>query len=683
MNEQTHTKVSAQHLKRPAYLYVRQSTMRQVVEHTESTQRQYELGRRAVALGWPRDRVVTIDDDLGVSAASEGREGFARLVSEVGMGRAGIVMGLEVSRLARNSSDWHRLLEICALTGTLILDEDGLYDPAHFNDRLLLGLKGTMSEAELHVIRARLVGGILNKARRGELKVRLPIGLVYDEQDRVVLDPDREVGQSLRRLFKTFRRVGTVHATVRAFAADGLRFPRRMHGGPHHGDVVWGPLTQSRATYTLHNPRYTGAYVYGRRTQCRRDAAGNPKLVFLPQEEWTVLIRDAHEGYIPWDEYEENLRRLRANARGGRPTWKSPPREGPALLQGLVVCGVCGKTMSVRYKHRGGRLLPQYVCAGPGVQLARHGCQSIPGQSIDDAVAGLLVEAMSPLSLEVSLAVQQELQERLDEADKLRRTQVDRARYEMELARRRYMRVDPDNRFVAASLEADWNLKLKELAAAEEEYQRRREADRKLLDGETRDRILGLPHDFPRLWNDPRTPQRERKRMARLLLDDVTLLRDDGIIAHVRFKGGATRTLKLPRPLRCWESRRTDASVIREIDRLMDEHTFAEIAAILEQRGDRSCCGHSFDGPRIRGLARRHGLKTRFERLRERGLLTVDETAERLGVCTASVKRWRAKGRLNGEKLDDMGQYLYDDPGKRSSRRTVAVSGRNDEVQCE
>ena len=684
MNEQMHTKVTAAHLKRPAYLYVRQSTMRQVVEHTESTQRQYALKHRAVALGWPQDRVVTIDDDLGVSAASEGRHGFAKLVSEVGLGQVGIVMGLEVSRLARNSSDWHRLLEICALTNTLILDEDGVYDPAHFNDRLLLGLKGTMSEAELHVLRARLMGGMLSKARRGELKMRLPIGLVYDPQDRVVLDPDQQVQQSLRRFFRTFLQVGTVHATVRAFAAENLRFPRRVHGGPHHGDVVWGALTQSLGNYLLHNPRYAGAYVYGRRTQRRRDSAGRPKVVFLPQEEWTILIREAHAGYLTWQQYEENQCRLRANSRGGRGPWKSPPREGAALLQGLVICGVCGKTMTVRYHHRRqGPPWPQYICAGTGVQLAEPTCESIPGQNIDAAVGQLLVEAMSPLSLEVSLAVQQELQERIEETDQLRRKHVDRARYEMELARRRYMQVDPENRFVADSLEADWNHKLKDLAAAEEEYQRRRQMDRQLLDDKAKRRIKALSTDFPRLWNNPKTPQRERKRMARLLLRDVTLLRDEGITVHVRFKGGVTQTVKLPRPLRCWELRQIDAEVLKEIDRLMDEHTSNEIAAILDQRNLLSGCGNSFDGYRVRRLAKYHGLKSRYDRLRERGLLTLKEMAEKLDVSTSTVKRRRAMGLLQSEKLDDMGQYLYENTDKKSSLKSVAVSARADEVQYE
>lgn len=344
-------KVSAEHLRRQAYLYVRQSTLRQVIENTESTQRQYDLRRRAVALGWGEEQIEVIDSDLGQSGASAvDREGFQRLVSEVGLGRAGIVMGLEVSRLARNSSDWHRLLEICALRGTLILDEDGLYDPMDFNDRLLLGLKGTMSEAELHMIRARLRGGMLNKARRGELRLRLPGGFVYDAQDRVVLDPDRQVQASICLLFATFRRVGSAHATVKAYREQGLAFPARPHSGPHKGELVWRPLTNGRVGNVLHNPRYAGAYAYGRRRQRPRDLDGRTRTEVRPREEWHTLILDAHPGYITWAEYEENLARLRHNARATPESRRGPPREGPALLQGLVICGVCGARMSVRYQ---------------------------------------------------------------------------------------------------------------------------------------------------------------------------------------------------------------------------------------------------------------------------------------------------------------------------------------------
>jgi DNA invertase Pin-like site-specific DNA recombinase len=380
MNNQD--KVQASHLKRDAYLYVRQSSLQQVFENTESTQRQYALRQRAVALGWPIERIVVIDSDLGQSGAScEDRQGFQRLVAEVGMGQAGIVLGLEVSRLARNSSDWHRLLEICAISDTLILDEDGLYDPSHFNDRLLLGLKGTMSEAELHVLRARLQGGLMNKARRGELKLPLPVGLVYNAQDHVVLDPDQQVQESLRTFFRTFERTGTATATVRFFREESLLFPRRLRRGVRKGELVWGPLGYNRALQTLHNPRYSGTYVWGRFRVCKVNRRKTPRK--LPQDQWEVLIPDAHPGYIGWQQYQRNLQRLQENAQGhGSDRRKSPPREGPALLQGLVVCGVCGRRMTLRYHTRQGRLTPTYLCQREAIEHAQPICQSIPGHVV-------------------------------------------------------------------------------------------------------------------------------------------------------------------------------------------------------------------------------------------------------------------------------------------------------------
>ena len=313
---ETHQKVTTQNLARNAYLYVRQSSLRQVVENTESTKRQYALRRRAVALGWPEEQIIVIDRDLGQSGASTAdRLGFQELVTEVGMARAGIVMGLEVSRLARNSTDWHRLLELCAVTDTLILDEDGVYDPAHFNDRLLLGLKGTMSEAELHLLRARLQGGILNKARRGELPSPVPAGFVYDERGEVILDPDRQVQKTIRLLFDTFRQTGAAMATIKAFRRRGTLFPRRVRYGANKGDILWGDLAHSRALWILHNPRYAGAFFYGR-TRHRRMPDGRHISSKLPREEWTALVRDAHEGYITWEQFERNQEVLRANACG-------------------------------------------------------------------------------------------------------------------------------------------------------------------------------------------------------------------------------------------------------------------------------------------------------------------------------------------------------------------------------
>ena len=360
MTRPPHQKVTASHLQRDAYLYVRQSTVRQVFENTESTRRQYALRERAVALGWPIERVVVIDSDLGKSGASgTDREGFQELVGEVGMGRVGIVLGLEVSRLARNSTDWHRLLEICALTDTLILDEDGIYSPSDFNDRLLLGLKGTMSEAELHVLRARLRGGILNQARRGALRMPLPVGLVYDPLGRVVLDPDSQVRQSFGHLFETFERTGSASAAVKHFREQGLRFPRRPRSGVHKGELLWEALLHWRVLHVLHNPRYAGAFVFGR-TRTRKRPDGTVEIKKLPREEWTVLLPDAHPGYISWEQFEANQKRLRGNAQAhGSDRRKSPPREGPALLQGLVVCGVCGRRMTVRYHTRKGRQYPE------------------------------------------------------------------------------------------------------------------------------------------------------------------------------------------------------------------------------------------------------------------------------------------------------------------------------------
>jgi len=423
-------RVSTEHLRRHAYLYVRQSTLRQVMENTTSTDRQYALRQRAVALGWASDQVVVIDEDLGRSGAtSEGREGFKRLVADVGMGKAGIVLGLEVSRLARNNADWHRLLEICALTETLICDEDGLYDPCSFNDRLLLGLKGQMSEAELHLLRARLRGGVLAKARTGELICPLPVGLVYDPAGRVVLDSDQGVRDAVAHLFATFARTGSARATVKAFAAEGLTFPSRVQTGLNKGTLAWLPLRTHRVLQVLHNPRYAGAFTYGRRRQ-RRSPDGRTRHMLQPRDAWTALIPDAHAGYISWDTYEDNLRRLAEAAQArGEDRRASPPREGPALLQGLVVCGRCGLRMTVRYHVRGETTFPEYLCQRKGIEEGTPSCQSVPGEGVDAAIGRLLLDSVTPVALEVALAVQAELEGRAAEADQLRRQHVERARH--------------------------------------------------------------------------------------------------------------------------------------------------------------------------------------------------------------------------------------------------------------
>jgi DNA invertase Pin-like site-specific DNA recombinase len=388
----------------------------------------------------PAAQIITIDTDQGHSGASAAdREGFQHLTAEVGMGRAGIVLGLEVSRLARNNADWHRLLEICALSATLICDEDGLYDPAEFNDRLLLGLKGTMSEAELHFIRARLRGGQLSAARRGELRVGLPVGLVYDGAGHVVLDPDAGVQQAIRHLFAVFTRAGSARAVVAAFGDEKLLFPVRIGTGPRKGELAWMALTHWRVLRTLHNPRYAGAFAYGRR---REAVAANGKKTFqaLPRDQWTALFPGAHPGYITWEAYEANQKLLLGNAAArGTDRAAGPAREGTALVQGLAVCGRCGRRLTVRYHTRGGIEVPDYQCVREAIDNAGRRCQTIPGAPADAAIGQLLLATLTPLSLEVALTVQAEIEARAADADTMRRGHVERARHRADLARRRYL----------------------------------------------------------------------------------------------------------------------------------------------------------------------------------------------------------------------------------------------------
>ena len=663
-------KVRAEHLQRDAYLYVRQSTLQQVFHNTESTQRQYDLKQRAVALGWPAEHVHVIDGDQGQSGASAtDREGFQHLVAEVGLGHAGIVLGLEVSRLARNCSDWHRLLEICGLTDTLILDEDGLYDPASFNDRLLLGLKGTMSEAELHVLRARLQGGIRNKAQRGELRFALPVGLIYDPQGRLVLDPDQQVQQALRTFFQVYERQGTARAVVKYFAQNNLNFPRRLRGGIHKGQLVWGPLGHSRSLQVLRNPRYAGAYVFGRTKACRR-STGRGGYKPQPQEKWPVLIPNAHAGYISWQQYQDHLQTLHACARAhGQDRRHSPPGQGPALLQGLVVCGVCGRRMTVKYHTRARTLVPDYMCQHESTEHGHAICQQVPGAGVDQAVGALLLELVQPVTLELAFAVQAELQGRLEEVARLRRQQVERAQYEADVARSRFMQVDPNNRLVAAALEADWNDKLRVLTAAEEQYEQQRQKDQMSLDDASRQQVLALARDLPRLWHDPHTSDQDRKRVVRLLIEDVTLTKPDQIKVQIRLKGGATRTLSVPLPLDAPKLRATNPEVVRRIDQLLDHHTEAAIAAELNRCGYRTGTKLEFTGHLVRRIRSKYGLKLRYERLRERGLLTAAEIGAQLGITAGHVPVWRRHGLLRGEPYNDNNRYLYKPVGKHGPRK--------------
>jgi DNA invertase Pin-like site-specific DNA recombinase len=670
LSDTASSKVTAAHLSRTALLYVRQSSLKQVLHNTESAIRQYDLRGKAIALGWAADQITVIDIDQGHSGASAaGREGFQQMVAEVSLGRAGIVLGLECSRLARNNADWHQLLEICAMTGTLICDEDGLYDPRNFNDRLLLGMKGQMSEAELHFIRARLRGGILSKARRGELITPLPVGLAYDAAGHVILDADTAVRGAVAHLFATFEATGSATACVKAFNAAGLSFPWRHRMGPRKGEIDWKPLAHHVVLRILHNPRYAGAFTFGRHRDARLPG-GKLSRTVLPREEWISFIPGAHPGYITLDQYDANRARLTANAAAhGTDRTAGPPREGPALLQGIIICGTCGQRMTVRYHQRGDQQVPTYVCQRDGISHGRRICQAVPGAGLDQQIGRLLIATPTPLAVEAALTVTAELEHRAAEADALRAAHVERARYHADLARRRYLAVDPANRLVADTLEAGWNTALRALSQAQDAYDHARKHDTGQLTDAQKTRIQQLVTDLPAIWDDPATPARERKRITRLLLTDVTVTRTrDTITAHVRFPAGQACTLTLPIPPTAAQLRKTPAAVTA-IDELLDRHTHAQIAAILNDRSLTSGEGRPFHRLIIRNIRDEYGLRSREQRLRDAGMLTLTQVADRLGVPAKTVKIWHHAGLITGHPFNDKGQCLYPPPGPNPPAR--------------
>ena len=652
-----HRKVRSEHLQRDAFLYIRQSTPRQVLRNTESTKRQYALRDRAVALGWPIERIHTLDDDQGRTAATaEHRDGFQKLVSEVALGHAGLLLGLEVSRLARNNADWQRLLELCALAGCLVGDEDGVYDPAHFNDRLLLGLKGTMSEAELHVLTARLVGGQRNKARRGALEVLLPIGLVYNAAKAVVLDPDPRIQSKVRMIFDVFRQTHSATAVVARFRREGLEFPRRIHRGIGKGKVIFGPLDTGRLLDILHNPRYAGAYVYGRRRAVHKPGS-RETYVDLPRSDWQVLIKDAHPGYISWDEFERNEATLQTNI----PEWatrRTRPNTSKPILQGRALCGRCGSRMEVVYDERGGGIY-YYACANTSADRGNAPCRWFRTPDIDAAISTSLLQTVSSVTLHRALAVQDDLTRRLGQAEVARGRQLEHARHAAEVKRRRFLNCDPDHRLVADALEADWNEALRRLDALQQEHHRQRHADAVQLDDESRARILSLAESFPRVWNDRCTGSAERKRMLGLLIEDVTLVDGDSIALHIRFRGGQTHSLHIPRPRPPLRASRVPPEVIRQLDQLLESCSDREAAAGLNALGYRTWLRQPFTTKRVTVLRQQTGLKTRFERLRAQGFLTAREIAGKLGVCITQAYILGCKGILPQQRYGHGHRCLF------------------------
>ena len=663
-------KIETHHLEREACLYVRQSSLRQVMENTESARRQYGLSRKAVALGWPSGRIRVIDEDQGKSGSSSAhRSGFQDLMTRIAARTVGIVIGLEVSRLARDNADWHLLLRMAGYSRTLILDENGIYDPNDSNDRLLLGVRGTISEFELEGIKARLIGGQRSAAARGALKLKLPLGLAYGDNGEVVFDPDRSIVDAVAGVFTNFRRLGSATAVVKWMHRENIPIPSRSRNGPNRGRIQWALPNFAQIRRILKNPRYAGAYVYGR-TRSEPQADGTVRIRTVPMDQWHVLIRDAHPGFIDFEEYLRIQDTLASNARGFCESAGSvaPPRNGAALLQSRVICGGCGQRMGPLYTKPRPPRRPKATYYYQCFTYRTYGggtCPVIRGDVVDAAVSRFVIDTMNRDNIDLALAVQQQVHAEFAEADRQRANRIEAIRYQAELARRRFIAVDPANRLVAAALEAEWNDQLQALDEACRERQARASARDQELSGLKAERIRALTRDFEKVWTAPGTTNVDRKRLLGLLIEDATLTRDgSGITVALRMRGGRTLTLdpvQLPPALAA--IRRTPPKTVAALAGLLDTHTDRAAALALGQAGYTNWKGEPYTTRRVARMRRKYNLPSFLERqksrLRDQGFVSARELAEQLGVDPRVVYR--------------IGADAHDD---RIERVTIPTDGR-------
>jgi DNA invertase Pin-like site-specific DNA recombinase len=666
-------KIQSSHLQRLALIYLRQSSPRQVRENFRSTERQYSLAEEAVRLGWEPERVVTVDGDLGISGQfsdTKGRQAYKELVGRVCLGEAGAVFGLEVSRLARSSAETQRLLEYCGLTDTLVIDTDGIYDLRDFNDQLVLGVKGHLAQAELHVMGVRLQGAKRHAAGRGELRLPLPAGYVYDSDGDWIIDPDQEVQAAISDLLKAFRQAGSADGVVGIFR--GRRFLSRAQGGGWAGELRWGPLTYPRVLDVLSNPSYAGAYVFGRyrsRRVVRPDGTIATKKERLPRSDWTVVIQDHHPGYISWEEFLENEQRLSANRpRAGQ----RPPREGSALCQGIVRCGGCGRLMSTQYNPSG----PRYDCYRGKVDWVKTaGCRSVAAATVDELVASRLLQALAPEQIALALAAAEEHQDRRARSNRAFELRVERARYEAIRAERAFHACEPDNRLVARSLEDRWEQKLRELKDAEAEL-----AEHVVPASEpSREQIEALAHDLPALWAAKSTAQRDRKRLLRTMIADVTLTSDPHepeVRIGIRWQSGAAEEHTIKRPKTRGEVTRTPPHAVELTRQLAAAYTNAQIAQQLNAAGLRTGHGHPFTARSVHWIRWAHKMPSPPTQARE-GELSVRQVAETLGISTAIIYDWINTGKLTARREPDSRLYVPFSPEvEQQCRERITGSGR-------
>jgi DNA invertase Pin-like site-specific DNA recombinase len=640
------TKITEFHLSKPAYIYLRQSSPGQVRHHQQSTERQYGLREKALQLGWTEASIRVLDRDLGLSAKPyTAREDFKTLVADVSMGQVGAVFALEVSRLARSNVDWARLLELCALTRTVVLDDDGCYDPADFNDGLLLGLKGTMASAELHLLRSRLQGGKLHKAQKGELCFPLPVGLRYDDQRRIVMDPDEEVRGAVELVFKLFRESGSAYGVMHGFKQRGLRFPKRAYGGAWNGQLLWGRLTHSRVLGVLKNPSYAGRYVFGR-YQYQRQISSEGRVhqhmraVEMPQ--WRVHLPEHHEGFIGWEEFLKNQQRLASNRTNAQAAvLNGPAREGLALLQGLLLCGHCGHAVTMRYLGNGG-VYPIYMCNWQRREaIATRDCLHVRCDRLDAAVSEAVLNVLKPAQMKLAVAALEEMQSRDEAVLRQWQMRVERAQYEAALAERRYQEADPSNRLVTSTLERRWNESLVALEETRKQYKAFEQKEARAVTAEQKAQILALAQNLPRLWHAKSTEPRDRKRMLRLLINDITVEREHRTYQaqlHIRWHGGACTNLTVDLPLPPAERVRYPQAIVERVRELALDLHDKQVAAQLNREGRRSAKGQRYNVSIVKWIRWRYNIPA--APIRTPDELTVQQLAQQMGVSIHVVYYW-------------------------------------------
>ncbi len=662
-------KISDEHLRRQAIVYVRQSTQQQVLEHRESTARQYALADRAVALGWPRVAVEVIDEDQGHSGSSAaGRGGFQRLLSEVSSDRVGLILGLEMSRLARSCKDWHALLELCAIYRTLLADADGLYDPSNYNDRLLLGLKGTMSEAELHILKSRLQQGMWNKAERGEVLNHAPLGYVRTPAGDFVLDPDEQVQTVVRLIFTQFIRRGSVNGLLRWLVGQDVKLPIRPHFGVHRGELEWRRPNRVTLLNLLHHPIYAGAYRWGHReVDPRKKVPGRPTTgrTFNAHDQCRVLIRDRFPAYISWEEFELNQRKLAENSTLGK--LLSAPRHGPSILAGLLVCGRCGRHMLVGYGGTTADKRLRYSCLRNAIDYGQPACQSLSGAVLESFVVERLLQAVSPASLELSLAASEEIEQERKLLDQHWQQRLARSRYEVEQARRQYAAVDPEHRLVARELERRWDEALRAEEQLQADYHRFGRDCPTQLSRDERQQILTLAQDLPAVWRSPTTTPADRQSIARLLLEQVTVTVEgntDRVDVELRWAGGYVSQHALLRPVQTYEQLSNYDELVKRIEALRaTRKTLSEIAQTLNDEGfhppkrtrqfTKEMLSNLLRERRVRwGTVPRSNGQQRL--LAEHEWWLADLAAE-LKMPIATLHRWQRVGWLSSRKVADAG----------------------------